>query len=154
LDEPSDGSSHLDHGRPPGDAQLRKDDRVRTPLTKEQKIDHLTNSGLAIQHEGVRRGLDMARWTQTIADICADADFSRYWNHYAGFKFDIPAAWGVQASVELKMRPDADLPLGIRLDADISWSSTGRSISNAIVAVSHYNRVIEWAAVCEEIFNR
>ena len=62
------------------------------------------------------------------------------------FAFKTPV-WGAEASIAIDLKETG-------WEVSISWSSTQRSVSSAVAAISIYNRAIEFAALAEGILAR
>jgi hypothetical protein len=69
-------------------------------------------------------------------------------------KFDQKGVWAVEASVSVDLVKDENQTTGFSAAVQVNWSSTYRSLANAMVAVKMYQRAIEFAALVETTINR
>jgi hypothetical protein len=60
-------------------------------------------------------------------------------------------AWGIDATISVELKLDANSNLGFIAECGINWCSTGRSVSQAVHAIAVYQRVVEMAAIIEGV---
>lgn len=99
----------------------------------------------ALNTEGKRLGFTpYSSMSYDIAEIRTMEGPNRTTLH---FKHAIGLAWAHTVDVTLHVSVDANQQL--ECSAEISWSSTGRSVSMAVASVALYQRAIEFAALAE-----
>ena len=107
----------------------------------------------AIEAEAVRLGVKI-NLADLKCEIKSPSDGLAYIStHYA--KVSIPA-WGKVADVHIEFVKSTrkTAKLGLDLSAEVSWSSTPRSVSSAYMAIKVYERAVEFAAAAEAIWNQ
>jgi hypothetical protein len=128
-------------------------------MSVDDKIKAVEFRRAVIEEQGTKRGLNMEGFN----DACEHTKrkFEAYRDKEGKpssfpttyIRFDIPGAWAMETTVTLNFACDEG-QLGVALITEIGWSSTGRDIAHATLAVSVYNKAIEFAALCEAVFNR
>jgi hypothetical protein len=119
---------------------------VGAPMTKEQLVEHLLIFD-AIDAEAKRLGvtIDLANWRRALELEVPTLRNLSFLPPYASIK---TAAWSCDVALALHVNPET-----MRMSTEITWSSTGRSISQATYAISVYRRMLEFAAAVEGIWN-
>ncbi len=70
------------------------------------------------------------------------------------YKVDSPQTWACKADGTMNVRANAHSSLGWTLEAEISWSSTGRDLAHATLALANYRRAVEFGAFVECLFSK
>jgi len=74
-------------------------------------------------------------------------------------RFDLPGVWGAEVTVTVKMTVVETAEMRgmvasrLQTTASIGWSSTDRSIADAVATVALYQRAIEFASVAQAVLS-
>ncbi len=66
----------------------------------------------------------------------------------------VAAPWAGDVRFSVKLIPTQGLQFRTRMEVQISWSSTHRSIAEAVDAVAAYQRAVELGSYMEALWNR
>lgn len=73
------------------------------------------------------------------------------WARFISFEVD-SVNWGDSVTLNITLYPEPTAPKGITAKAELSWSSTGRSVSQSIDAIDRYTTMVKMAAFLESMF--
>lgn len=115
------------------------------PLEDKDRENHINRVCDEIMHSGGRLGFFATPLCEHLRKRAAKDAV-----HLPPYlKFD-SVAWGIGVSISLYFKL-SDSPLGFSATAELSWSSMAKTVSQAVHAVTLYQRAIEMAAIIEGV---
>jgi hypothetical protein len=118
----------------------------RIKLEGEALARYITRARNEIISESERLGFDAGNVLRSISEFGASEE------HYdRSYMRRESTAFGASVSVDVTLKRDTESPLGFTAACSLNWGSTERSVSQAVHAISLYQRAVEMAAIIEGV---
>lgn len=119
--------------------------------TNEERDKFVEERARAIWQEAERRGFRISNERTEDEMASGWVVAAKEWSGSTYFHIESPV-WAAKANVIAKVnRCKSSMPGSFSVEVEIGWSSCGRGVASALVAVDLYRKAIEFAAFIEAV---